>query len=249
MKLRAVVIWAALVGAACPVLTAAAADNAAPGQTGTAPGRPVSLSGPGSEARWAYVLERTPVHAAPERSAPTITTLATSTTLGQPNLVLVLAKERDAGGRDWVLVRLAVRPNGATGWVERSALDKFQVVRTHLVVDRRSLVARLYRDRVEIFHARIGVGREGTPTPAGDFYIREEVRNVADPFYGPVAFGTSARSATLTDWPGGGFIGIHGTTEPQLLPGRVSHGCIRMRNADVLRLARLMPLGTPVTIS
>ena len=30
--------------------------------------------------------------------------------------------------------------------------------------------------------------------------------------------------------------------------GRVSHGCVRMRNADVVKLARLMPLGTPITI-
>jgi lipoprotein-anchoring transpeptidase ErfK/SrfK len=28
----------------------------------------------------------------------------------------------------------------------------------------------------------------------------------------------------------------------------MSHGCIRLRNADVLRLARLMPVGTPLTI-
>jgi lipoprotein-anchoring transpeptidase ErfK/SrfK len=52
----------------------------------------------------------------------------------------------------------------------------------------------------------------------------------------------------LTDWPGGGFIGIHGTNQPEILPGRVSHGCVRMPNPAVLRLARLMPLGTPVTI-
>jgi hypothetical protein len=39
-----------------------------------------------------------------------------------------------------------------------------------------------------------------------------------------------------------------GTDRPELLPGRVSHGCIRMRNADILRLARLMPAGIPVTI-
>ncbi len=71
----------------------------------------------------------------------------------------------------------------------------------------------------------------------------------ASPVYGPVAFGTSARSTTLTDWPGGGFVGIHGTNQPGLLPGRVSHGCIRLRNADVVRLARLMPVGTPITIA
>jgi lipoprotein-anchoring transpeptidase ErfK/SrfK len=68
------------------------------------------------------------------------------------------------------------------------------------------------------------------------------------PHYGPLAFGTSARSAVLTDWPAGGFIGIHGTKEPERLPGRVSHGCIRLRNADILRLGRLMPVGTPLTI-
>jgi lipoprotein-anchoring transpeptidase ErfK/SrfK len=53
----------------------------------------------------------------------------------------------------------------------------------------------------------------------------------------------------LTDGPAGGFIGIHGTDQPQLLPGRVSHGCIRLRNSDIRRLAQLMPVGTPVTIA
>ena len=46
----------------------------------------------------------------------------------------------------------------------------------------------------------------------------------------------------LTDWPGGGFIGIHGTDAPGLIPGHVSHGCIRLRNAAILRLARLLPM-------
>ena len=90
--------------------------------------------------------------------------------------------------------------------------------------------------------------RRGGRRPRGEFYVREKLAGFDDPFYGPVAFGTSARSRVLTDWPGGGYIGIHGTDRPELIPGRVSHGCIRMRNADVLRLAQLMPLGTPVTI-
>ena len=50
-----------------------------------------------------------------------------------------------------------------------------------------------------------------------------------DPVYGPLAFGTNARSPVLTDWPGGGFIGIHGTNQPEILPGRVSHGCVRLQ--------------------
>ena len=94
----------------------------------------------------------------------------------------------------------------------------------------------------------IGVRRPSWPTPAGEFYVRMKLRSIGSPVYGPVAFGTSARSPTLTDWPAGGFVGIHGTNEPERIPGRVSHGCIRMRNADILRLAELMPIGTPVTI-
>ena len=43
--------------------------------------------------------------------------------------------------------------------------------------------------------------------------------------------------------------GLLGTDRPDLIPGRVSHGFIRTRNADILRLARLMPVGTPITIT
>jgi lipoprotein-anchoring transpeptidase ErfK/SrfK len=96
--------------------------------------------------------------------------------------------------------------------------------------------------------ADIGVGLDQWPTPRGRFYIRNKLVRYRSEFYGPLAFGTSARSAVLTDWPGGGFIGIHGTNQPELLPGRVSHGCIRMRNADIVRLGRLMPVGTPMEV-
>jgi lipoprotein-anchoring transpeptidase ErfK/SrfK len=60
--------------------------------------------------------------------------------------------------------------------------------------------------------------------------------------------GTAAYSGVLTDWPGGGVIGIHGTNQPGLIPGRPSHGCIRMRNRDIKRLYALTPVGTPLRI-
>jgi len=45
------------------------------------------------------------------------------------------------------------------------------------------------------------------------------------------------------------YIYIHGTpdTEPMGVPR--SHGCIRMRNRDVLELFDRVPVGTPVIIS
>ena len=99
-----------------------------------------------------------------------------------------------------------------------------------------------------MFSAPVGVGQPQSPTPTGEFYVRDVVTRYRSPMYGPIAFGTSARSAVLTDWPAGGFIGIHGTDQPGLIPGAVSHGCVRMRNADILRLAKLMPVGTPIII-
>ncbi len=66
--------------------------------------------------------------------------------------------------------------------------------------------------------------------------------------YGVLAFGTSAFSRFRTDWPGGGQVGVHGTNQPNLIPGRISNGCVRLRNRDVRRLDRRVAVGTPVLI-
>ena len=152
------------------------------------------------------------------------------------------------GARVWVRVRVAALPNGQTGWVPRATLGGYGTVHTHLVVDRERLRATLERDGEPIFEAPVGVGTDGAPTPAGQFYVRVELSRYASPFYGPVAFGTSARSA-VAHRLAGGRLRRHPRHRPAGAdPGRVSHGCIRLRNADIVRLARLMPVGTPVTI-
>jgi len=174
--------------------------------------------------------------------------LAVTTPERTSNLVLVLGRRTDAYGRLWVRARLPVLPNNTTGWLPRLALGGYGVVHTHLVVDLERLSATLFRDGRAIFRAPVGVGSTAFPTPSGRFYVRNRLTSLTNSFYGPLAFGTSARSSVLTDWPNGGFVGIHGTDRPELIPGRVSHGCIRLRNRDILRLGRLMPVGTPLTI-
>ena len=162
----------------------------------------------------------------------------------------VLRAATDADGRPWVRVRLAVLPNGTTGWVRAHGARRLRH-RTHAPRrrPRRGCEATLDRDgpagpaRCPSASAR-RAGRRRT----GEFYVRNRLTRYRSPAYGPVAFGTSARSPHATDWPAGGFVGIHGTDRPDLVPGRVSHGCIRLRNADIRALARLMPVGTPVTI-
>jgi lipoprotein-anchoring transpeptidase ErfK/SrfK len=174
--------------------------------------------------------------------------IRTRTPEGTDNIVLVRRRARDARGRVWVEARLPVLPTGTTGWIPRDALGGYRPVRTHLIVNLRRFRATLKRDGRRVFRARVGVGLQQWPTPRGRFYIRNKLVRYRSTFYGPLAFGTSARSAVLTDWPDGGFVGVHGTGRPDLIPGRISHGCVRMRNRDILRLGRLMPVGTPVTI-
>ena len=253
--LAVLVTWATLAGRdSAPTPAADSRPDAAaalprPVPPAFVPPAPEALSGVDHLAFWSPVKRATPVRARADRSAAVISRLSTRTPEGTRNLVLVLGRRRDARGALWVRARLPILENDAAGWIPRSALGGYGTVSTHLVVNVAKLTATLYRQGKQVFEARVGVGRPENPTPTGEFYIRNKLTRYANAFYGPVAFGTSARSATLTDWPGGGFVGIHGTNRPDLLPGRVSHGCIRLRNDDILALERLMPVGTPLTIT
>ena len=243
--------WIAL-GLAAMVLAPAAAASAGdvpPGETN--PQATVTsqvLSEPGHVSRWAFVLRRALARKAPDAKSKPVARLRLKTQDGTDELVAALER-RVVHGRAWVLVRLPILPNNTTGWVPEDALGSYHRVRTWLRIDTKRLQAKLIRNGRLIFRSRIGIGKTKWPTPKGTFYVRDRLEGFPPgSIYGALAFGLNARSSVLTDWPGGGFVGIHGTNQPYLLPGRVSHGCIRMRNRDILRLARLMPVGTPVTV-
>jgi lipoprotein-anchoring transpeptidase ErfK/SrfK len=208
------------------------------------------LSDPGHVSRWAFAMRKAIARETPDAHAKAVARLRVKTQDGTDEVMAVLARETDAAGHRWIQVRLPILPNGSTGWVPEDALSGFHKVRTWLRIDTRRLRATLVRSGHVVFRSGVGIGKKGSPTPKGDFYVRDRLEGFPPgSIYGALAFGLNARSAVLTDWPGGGFVGIHGTNQPYLLPGRVSHGCIRMRNRDILRLARLMPVGTPVTVS
>jgi hypothetical protein len=206
------------------------------------------LSNPRGTSRWAY-----PEGAAVIRSSPTprsrpVGRLRFLTGDDQAELYVALASERLASGQTWIEIQVPTRPNGRTGWVPRAALGPLQKIDSYLVVDQETLTATLYRNGQPIFSARVGVGKASTVTPKGHFYVMEKLRTLNAPIYGPYAIGTSAYAPTLSEWPGGGVVGIHGTNEPQLIPGRPSHGCVRMRDGDVARLWHMIGLGTPIDI-
>jgi hypothetical protein len=198
--------------------------------------------------RWAHAQATAKIRLSPQTSSRMITRLRFFTEDQLPEVYPVLGARMDSDGRRWVHIRIPKRPNGKTGWVLDEMVGQFYIVRTLLVVDRGKLRATLYKNGKSIWSARVGIGKSGTPTPRGEFWIRERLKGIGgSSVYGPWAFGTSAYS-NLSDWPGGGVVGIHGTNEPGLIPGRPSHGCIRVRNDKIRQLAKLMPIGTPVSI-
>jgi hypothetical protein len=207
----------------------------------------VQLSNERTITRWAYAARVLPIREAPKPNALTVGSVSLATEDGLPNVYTLLNSWTDPTGQAWLRIRVPMRP-ARIGWVDAAAFGPAHLIRTQLVVDRRHLRATLYGAGHRIWRSPIGVGKANTPTPAGHFWIRERLHST-DPNgpYGPWAFGTSAYSR-LTDWPGGGVIGIHGTDQPDLIPGRPSHGCIRVPNTAIRRLAHLMPLGTPVRI-
>ncbi len=210
------------------------------------PGDEVLLSDETKVTRWAHANEPAPIRIAPSSSARTITRLRFLTEDKLPEVYLVLDGRIDANGDGWLHIRIPMRPNGRTGWVPADMLSQLYVVRTQLIIDRTAKRAKLLKNGRKIWEASVGVGKAGTPTPRGKFWVRERLKGNGGA-YGPWAFGTSAYSS-ISDWPKGGVVGIHGTDQPQLIPGRPSHGCVRVRNDKIKQLARLMPIGTPVSI-
>lgn len=237
---------AALVGLWLPA-GAGAVEDPLRDPLAPAPGKYMRLSNESTLSRWAYTNLAVRVRRSPSNRSRTVSRLRFNTEDRYPERYLALRAYTDAKGAGWVQIRLLGRPNGRTGWVPREGLGEFHVVRTRLVLDRRRLRLTLFKRGKAIFRVPVGIGKRSTPTPAGNYYIRERLPGFGNPVYGPVAFGTSAYSS-LSEWPGGGVIGIHGTNQPELLPGRPSNGCVRMTNRNILRLKRLLPIGTPFKI-
>jgi lipoprotein-anchoring transpeptidase ErfK/SrfK len=159
--------------------------------------------------------------------------------------VLAIGAKVGTDGQLWYRLSLPMRPNGTTGWVSARQLDLHHVA-TRILVDIAKRRMQVLRGNKVLYTTTVAVGRPGMETPTGHYYVQVRF-HPDDPFLGVFAFETSAYSK-LSEWPGGGVVGIHGTSAPQLLGQAVSHGCVRMSNQAALVLKNLVPLGTPITI-
>jgi lipoprotein-anchoring transpeptidase ErfK/SrfK len=150
----------------------------------------------------------------------------------------------------WLHVLLPVPPNGSEGWIAESAVKTAKTTYWIQVLQGQHRL-RLYKGKKVVVDTPAAIGTSDTPTPGGRYYLTELLQ-APNPngAYGPYAYGLSGYSTTLTEFNGRDpIIGIHGTNEPKLLGTSVSHGCVRISNDMITRLAKMLPLGTPVQIA
>ena len=221
VAVAAVVLGAALPGRPTPAEEPSPAASALPRSVRPAfvPGAPAPLGSTRHLARWAPVLHPVLARAAPRTAAAPVAGLDTRTPEGPRTSSPSSGAGRTARGGVWVRVRLPVLPNGTTGWVPRAALGGYGTVATRLDVDLRRLRATLYRAGRPVFRADVGVGRPQWPTPRGTFYVRNKLTRYRSPAYGPVAFGTSARSPTRRTGRPAASSGSTARTGPTCCPG------------------------------
>ena len=214
------------------------------------PHRAARVPPPRSLKRWAWVVradaDRIRVWSDPGSSKDAPVRVDASNPWGQ-RIAFPVMRVADVQGSAWYRVLLGVEPNGSTGWV-RAGDVTFHRVRHRVIVDLSERVLRHYRNGAVRHRFSVGIGAPGTPTSTGRFFVWATLRP-DDPTgpYGSFLLGLSGFSEVLTDWPGGGRIAIHGTTQASDRGRRVSHGCARVYNPQMKQL-RTIPMGTSVTI-
>jgi lipoprotein-anchoring transpeptidase ErfK/SrfK len=150
----------------------------------------------------------------------------------------------------WLHVLLPVPPNGSQGWI--AAKDVTTAKTSYWVqVLQSAHRVKVYKGKRVLIDTPAAIGKADTPTPGGRYYLTELLQ-APNPkgAYGPYAYGLNGYSTTLTQFQGQDpIIGIHGTNEPKSLGTAVSHGCIRVGNTVITKMAKMLPLGTPVQIA
>jgi len=171
--------------------------------------------------------------------------------------------QNELGGRLVRTIRNPLKPRSVRGRRRRfrAAVTYRGLVRlyaTVVTIDRGGFRLRLFRRLRYDRSYGIAVGAAGFDTPSGLFRIRSRQVNPpwhapnrpwAGPYAGKTVPGGAPDNPLRARWLGvTGSVGIHGTSEPWSIGSRASHGCIRMRVADVIDLYPRVPYGTPVLI-
>ncbi|MBE9140931.1 L,D-transpeptidase [Nodosilinea sp. LEGE 07088] len=127
-----------------------------------------------------------------------------------------------------------------------------RVSRLVLHLSERRLYA--YQGDRQVASYPVAVGRDSWETPTGEFTVFQRQQHPAweHPLTGaivPPGPDNPLGARWLGFWTDGtNAIGFHGTPDEHLIGEAVSHGCVRMRNTDVIELYDRVELGTSVIV-
>jgi len=151
-----------------------------------------------------------------------------------------------------------IRPSRKILQARVQSKDLARAYGTVITIDRANFKLRLFKRLKFSKSYGVAVGQPAYPTPTGRFQISNKQVNPAwtapnSPWAGELAGtttpGGAASNPLRARWMGiAGGVGIHGTSQEYSIGSRASHGCIRMRVADVTDLYSRVPVGTPVLI-
>ena len=129
--------------------------------------------------------------------------------------------------------------------------DTFKLLRCdgcELIVRKSDLTLQLWRKGLFVKEYPVCVGEPTeSPTPEGEFTVGARI---IDPPFREIPAG-DARNILGTRWMGfkeKKSYGVHGTTQPETVPGKKSAGCVRMLNADAEEVYDFAIEGTKITI-
>lgn len=172
--------------------------------------------------------------------------------------ILIMGAQRRAGaeatieGRETTSIT-SPAPRGSSQLLKQPSPTS-SINNTRLVIKLSDRRVYLYRSEQLQASYPIAVGKAGWETPKGNFKVIQMQRNPAwqHPWNGtiiPSGPNNPLGARWIGFWTDGkNFIGFHGTPNENLIGQAVSHGCIRMRNKDVLALYAQVNVGTPVTV-
>jgi len=133
--------------------------------------------------------------------------------------------------------------------IRAGAKLKISKAKYKILVDKSQNILTLLSDNDIVKVYRISTG-ENNCTPVGNFKI---VNKIIDPAWYTEKAIVSAESPDNvlgSRWMGFNLAGygIHGTTSPEKIGQQATKGCVRMINAEVEELYKIIPIGTEVTI-
>lgn len=228
-----------------------AAPDVAPATTTTtaAPATTTTSTGPVFDGSTAYVAKAVleegfvDLWSAPDQAAAAAWSLPVPTEFFGPRYFELIGESGD-----WYEVSVPVRPNGTTGWIPKSAVT-ISEVDSRIEIDLSERVMSVEQNGIVVSTVPVAIGKDGSPTPVGHFYLRDELPWDETSVYGPFVLALSAYSETIDQINGGdAVVAIHGTRRPDLLGQKASLGCVRVENDTIRDVAAIIEPGTPVDI-